>query len=87
MDNAYYKTLELDKIRNRAAGFTVCKEAAARLLAQQPWTDPDEVRFALSQTDAINSLLLKNGSPPLWRGRRRRQGRTACGQRRLAFYG
>lgn len=63
MDNAYYKTLELDKIRNRAAGFTVCKEAAARLLAQQPWTNPDEVRFALSQTDAINSLLLKNGSP------------------------
>ena len=63
MDTSYYKTLELDKIRGRAAGFTVCKEAAARLLAQQPWTDPDEVRFALSQTDAVNSLLLKNGSP------------------------
>ena len=63
MDTAYYKTLELDKIRSRAAGFTVCKEASARLLAQQPWADPDEVRFALSQTDAVNSLLLKNGSP------------------------
>ena len=29
----------------------------------QPQCDPDEVRYALEQTDAINSLLIKNGSP------------------------
>ena len=31
--------------------------------AIEPQCDPDEVRYALEQTDAINSLLIKNGSP------------------------
>lgn len=55
--------LELHKIIDRAAAFAVCAEAGQRLRALEPLTDPDEVRFALSQTDAVNSLLLKNGSP------------------------
>ena len=63
MDPIYLKSLELDKIIARAAGMAVCSEAKKKLLALQPLTDPDEVRFALSQTDAISSLLLKNGSP------------------------
>ena len=41
----------------------MCKEAREQLLAREPQCDPDEVRYALEQTDAINSLLIKNGSP------------------------
>ena len=63
MDPIYLKSLELDKIIARAVGMAVCSETKKKLLALQPLTDPDEVRFALSQTDAISSLLLKNGSP------------------------
>lgn len=63
MQPTYFKRLELDKIIAKAAGFAACAGARQMILEQQPFTDPDEVRFALSQTDAINTLLLKNGSP------------------------
>ena len=63
METSYLKTLELDKIIARAAEGCVCKEAHKMLLALQPQCDPDEVRYALEQTDAINTLLIKNGSP------------------------
>ncbi|GJN63714.1 endonuclease MutS2 [Faecalibacterium gallinarum] len=63
MEISYLHTLELDKIIQRAAEGCVCKEAKAKLLALEPQCDPDEVRYALEQTDAINSLLIKNGSP------------------------
>ena len=63
METSYLKTLELDKIIARAAEGCVCKEARAMLLAIEPQCDPDEVRYALEQTDAINALLIKNGSP------------------------
>ena len=63
METSYLKTLELDKIIARAAGGCVCQEAKAQMLALEPQCDPDEVRYALEQTDAINSLLIKNGSP------------------------
>ena len=63
MDTSYRKTLELDKILERAAALTVCPEARTLLLEQPAGETPDEVRYALSQTDAIASLLLKNGSP------------------------
>lgn len=63
METSYLKTLELDKIIARAAEGCVCKEAREQLLALEPQCDPDEVRYALEQTDAINSLLIKNGSP------------------------
>ena len=63
METSYLKTLELDKIIARAAEGCVCKEAREMLLATQPQCDPDEVRYALEQTDAINTLLIKNGSP------------------------
>lgn len=55
--------LELNKILSRAASFATCAEAGRRMLEQPLMTDPDEVRYALGQTDAVNSLLLKNGSP------------------------
>ena len=70
METSYLKTLELDKIIARASEGCVCKEAREQLLALEPQCDPDEVRYALEQTDAINSLLIKNGSPALsaeWR--------------------
>ena len=63
MDTTYRKTLELDKILERAAALAVCPEARTLLLEQPAGETPDEVRYALSQTDAIASLLLKNGSP------------------------
>ena len=63
METSYLKTLELDKIIARAAEGCVCKEAREKLLALEPQCDPDEVRYALEQTDAINTLLIKNGSP------------------------
>ena len=62
METSYLKTLELDKIIARAAEGCVCKESREKLLAIEPQCDPDEVRYALEQTDAINSLLIKNGS-------------------------
>ena len=63
METSYLKTLELDKIIARAAEGCVCQEAKAQMLALEPQCDPDEVRYALEQTDAINGLLIKNGSP------------------------
>ena len=63
METSYLKTLELDKIIARAAEGCVCRESREKLLAIEPQCDPDEVRYALEQTDAINSLLIKNGSP------------------------
>ena len=63
MDTTYRKTLELDKILEKAAALAVCPEARALLMEQPAGETPDEVRYALSQTDAIASLLLKNGSP------------------------
>jgi DNA mismatch repair protein MutS2 len=63
METNYLKTLELNKIVERAADFCVCSEAREKLLAIEPWCDTDEVRYALSQTDTINTLLIKNGSP------------------------
>ena len=53
METSYLKTLELDKIIARAAEGCVCKEAHEMLLALQPQCDPDEVRYALEQTDAV----------------------------------
>ena len=58
METSYLKTLELDKIIARAAEGCVCKEARAMLLAIEPQCDPDEVRYALEQTDAINTLAV-----------------------------
>jgi DNA mismatch repair protein MutS2 len=63
MEQSCLKTLELDKIIEKAAGYCVCKQAAQELRALTPLTDADEVRYALSQTDAVNTLLIQNGSP------------------------
>ena len=63
MEKSYLKTLELEKILNRAAQLAVCPEARTLLLEQHAFETVEEVRYALSQTDAINTLLLKNGSP------------------------
>lgn len=63
MEKSYLKTLELEKILNQAAQLAVCPEARTLLLEQDAFETVEEVRYALSQTDAINTLLLKNGSP------------------------
>ncbi len=63
MDASYRSILELDKIIDRAARLCACREAKEQMLALQPLESPEEERYALSQTDAINTLLIKNGSP------------------------
>ena len=63
MDEKYLEALEFDKIRARAADGIVCPEARGMLLGQPAWETPDEVRAALEQTDAMTTLLIKNGSP------------------------
>ena len=63
METSYLKTLELDKIIARAAEGCVCKESREKLLAIEPQCDPDEVRYALEQTDAINSLPSRTARP------------------------
>lgn len=63
MEKTYLKTLELDKILAQAAGYAVCAQAREMLLAEDAWETVEDTRYALSQTDAINTLLLKNGSP------------------------
>lgn len=36
-----------------------------KMLELEPQCDPDEVRYALEQTDAINTLLIKTVRPGL----------------------
>ena len=63
MDIAYKTTLELDKVIARAVQLCVCQETKERMQALDPCPSVEEERFALAQTNAINSLLIKNGSP------------------------
>ena len=63
MDTAYKKTLELDKVLARAVQLCACRETKEMMQALQPCETPEDERYALEQTNAINSLLIKNGSP------------------------
>ena len=63
MDTAYQHTLELDKILARAVQLCACQETKELMKAIQPCENTEEERWALAQTNAVNTLLLKNGSP------------------------
>ena len=63
MQSACLKTLELDKIIAKAADYCVCREAARTMRELTPQVDVDEVRYALEMTNAINTLLIQQGSP------------------------
>ena len=63
MDTAYKTTLELDKIIARAVQLCACQETKEQMQALAPYTTPEEERYALSQTNAVNALLIQNGSP------------------------
>ena len=63
MDTAYKKTLELDKVLARAVQLCACRETKELMQTLQPCETPEDERYALEQTNAINSLLIKNGSP------------------------
>ena len=63
MDFSYKTTLELDKIINRAVDLCACQETKAQMREIQPFMTPEEERYELSKTNAVNSLLIKNGSP------------------------
>lgn len=61
MTQKYLKTLEFDKIIAKAAAHAVCEEAKAQILLLEPLNISDEVRYALSQTNEVTTLLIKNG--------------------------
>ena len=63
MDLSYQSTLELDKVIARAVELCACAETKDRMRAITPCPNTEEERFALAHTNAVNSLLLKNGSP------------------------
>ena len=63
MDTAYKKTLELDKVLARAVQLCACRETKELMQTLQPCETPEDERYALEQTNAINSLMIKNGSP------------------------
>ena len=63
MDTAYKKTLELDKVLARAVQLCACRETKEMMQDLQLCETPEDERYALEQTNAINSLLIKNGSP------------------------
>ena len=63
MDTAYKKTLELDKVLARAMQLCACRETKEMMQDLQLCETPEDERYALEQTNAINSLLIKNGSP------------------------
>ena len=63
MDLSFQKTLELDKIIARAVTLCACAETKEKMQALTPFDTAEEERYALAQTNAVNSLLLKNGSP------------------------
>ena len=63
MDTAYKTTLELDKVLARAVQLCTCRETKAMMQALQPFDTVEEERYALAQTNAVNALLIKNGSP------------------------
>ena len=63
MDTAYKKTLELDKVLARAVQLCACRETKEMMQTLQPCETPEDERYALEQTNAINSLMIKNGSP------------------------
>ena len=63
MDTAYKKTLELDKVLARAVQLCACRETKELMQTLQPCETPEDERYALEQTNAINSLLIKHGSP------------------------
>lgn len=63
MDIAYKTTLELDKIIDRAVQLCACRETKDMMRALEPCQTPEDERYALAQTEAINKLLIQNGSP------------------------
>ena len=63
MDTAYKTTLELDKVLARAVQLCACQETKEMMQALEPAPTIEDERYDLAQTNAINALLIKNGSP------------------------
>ena len=69
METSYLKLwnwIRSSPVPQRAA---CARKRAKCCFATQPQCDPDEVRYALEQTDAINTLLIKTAPRALaaWR--------------------
>ena len=55
--------MKMNKYLPRPFHIFACRETKEMMQALQPCETPEDERYALEQTNAINSLLIKNGSP------------------------
>ncbi len=63
MDGAELFSAVLDKVLNRAVQLCACQETKEMMQALEPAPTIEDERYDLTQTNAINALLIKNGSP------------------------
>ncbi len=66
MSELYEKSLiklELNRVLERLADLTGCEEAHRRCLELKPMTEPDDVRYAQSQTASACRLMETKGAP------------------------
>ena len=61
--NKHFEALELPKILERLAGFTVCPDAREAALALSPKNEYFEAQSLLDQTEAAHTLIAKFGAP------------------------
>ena len=74
MDTAYKTKMELDKVLARAVQLCACQETKEMMQALEPAPTIEDERYDLAQTNAINALLIKNGSRGAPHRRPRPQG-------------
>ncbi len=65
MVSKYLKILEFDKIVEKACLFAVCKQTKQNLTGEKPATNIQDMKLMLSKTDAMLTILIKNGTPRL----------------------
>ncbi len=65
MGNKAFKTLEFNKILERAAAFTENEDVKKRILSTVPFTELDKAKVAQRETTEAVSASLKLGNPPV----------------------
>lgn len=65
MSNKAFKTLEFNKILEKAAGFTENEDVKKRILSLEPFTELEKARAAQRETTEAVSASLKLGGPPV----------------------
>lgn len=65
MNNKAFKTLEFNKILEKAAKFTENEDVKKRILSTEPFTELEKARAAQHETTEAVSATLKLGGPPV----------------------